>query len=148
MKLEALPLTTQVHGHDDMQEVVLASRAEDTGGGFNVRFEDHVGCFDHVQDLTQEAHVEGDEQGVALDIGVDHGLVETGLLGLPGDLNRPGLVIGAGGDLDTGDVGAFTGEDLGLLAGFEDGGGGDDRAGLVGAGDDLLEIRVGAFDEL
>ena len=54
----------------------------------------------------------------------------------------------AGGDLHAGDVGALAGEDLGLLAGLEDGGGGEDGARLVRARDDLLEIGEGAVNQL
>ena len=58
-------------------------RAKNTGGSFNVRFQDHIGGFHHIQHLAQEAHVEGDQQGGALDVGVDHRLVETGFFRLP-----------------------------------------------------------------
>jgi hypothetical protein len=31
-------LAAQVHGHDDVQEVIFTHRAEDTGRGINIRF--------------------------------------------------------------------------------------------------------------
>lgn len=57
----ALALASQMHGHDDVQEVILSYWAEDAWSRLDVRLEDHVGSLDHIQDLTKEAHVEGDE---------------------------------------------------------------------------------------
>ena len=85
--------TTQVHGHDDVQEVIVPDGLEDAGRGFDIGLEDHVGGLDHVEHLAQEADVEGDQQTATLDGGIDHGLVEAGLLGLAGDLHRAGLVV-------------------------------------------------------
>ena len=73
--------------------------------------------------------------GGPFDGGIDHVLVEAGLLGLAGDFHRAGLQLAAGSDVHAGDVRAFAGEDLGLFAGFQEGGGGEHRARVCsGAG--------------
>ena len=114
------------------------------GGGGLQR---HVGRFDHFQHLAQVLDVEGDQQPHAVDGGRHHRLVRAGLLGLGGDLHRAGFQFAGGFDVEARHVRAFAGEDLGLLAGFEQRRGGEDGAGLVGARDDLLVIGEGAVDQ-
>ena len=88
------------------------------------------------------------DQLVAFDGGIDHGLVGAGLFGLPGDFDRAGLQLAAGRDVDAGDVRAFAGKDLRLLAGFEERRGGEHGARLDGARDDLFQVGESAFDQL
>ena len=60
-ELEHLFDTSYMHGHDDMQEVVVSHGLDDAGGIGCRRLQRNVGRADHFQGLAQELDIKGNQ---------------------------------------------------------------------------------------
>lgn len=141
-------LLSEVHGHDDVDEIIVAHWFDDAGFHGGGSFQSDLGGVDDAENVVHIFDVKGDLDGLAIYAGIDLGYIVAGFGAGGGDDGMAGQNFISWLNADAGGVTGFTGEDFGCFTRFAEFGGAHDSACAVPGGDNGGVVGKVAINKL